>query len=187
MFNLILIKFIIINNNILKKEQKLDNKLAIDFSFFEVLNSRDDKNLVELKNNCIKSGLNIHVHLERWFQEFDLQDIFLIESGSFREDPIKYLNSIQEFFGLKRIIDYKDILTFNKNKLVFCSKLDPECSSFHSLPSIDENSLEILENIFKESNKRLHNLLILNNFETPSWIKFCKLISDKMHKRIFSF
>ncbi len=161
------------NAHILKKEQNTDNQIAIDYSFSELISSRDDssdKNLVKLKNNCIQSGLNIHVHLERWFQEFNPQDIFLIDSGLFREEPIKYLNDIQKFFGLKKTIDFNDVLRFNTKKLVFCLKADSECSSFHSLPEIDENSLKILADIFKESNQRLYSLLVSHNFETPSWL-----------------
>ena len=155
-----------------KKEEKASKNIITDkYSLYEILKliNSSDSNVVNFRNKCIHSGF-YYKSLKRWLDVFNSNDILIIDSDSFRQNPIQYLKGIQSFFELKNIIDYKQHLVYDSNKLIYCLNQDSSCSSFQKITKVDQKSYQLLKYIYKESNKRLENLLKENKFSLPKWL-----------------
>ena len=131
--------------------------------------------MYELKTECLREGL-FNQHLEQWLELFSHKQLFLIDSDLFRENPQEYLKSVQEFFNLKEIIDYKEKILYDSEKHYFClkAKHSNKCMSSRykrrKYREIDDNSLEFLNEFYFESNSKLAAILSKNGYPQPSWL-----------------
>ena len=117
-------------------------------------------NKTELAKKCLDSGLAHYTHLERWLIHFHKNHFFIIDSDSFKNEPLKYLKDIQLFFELNKIIEYSNTRIFNSKQVIF-----------EEPPSIDSDAQKILEQIYHESNTKLFILLEKYEIQKPVWLK----------------
>lgn len=156
------------------KDQKYKkNIIAEKNSFVDIIESRNDSdlNIFNFKEKCISPG-HYHKYLLEWFNKFDSNQILIIDSEVFKNNPINYLERIQEFLKLKKKINYEEILEKDDNKeFTYCLKKDlRKCTSFNKKPIIEQNIYDLLDNIYSESNKKLKSLLNENKFKIPEWL-----------------
>ena len=153
----------------------MKNSIAKSHSFYEILNSDEnsDLDMFYLKDKCLKTGLVYIQNLERWLNLFKPEQLFIVDTDLFKKHPIEYLNNIQALFELQSIIDYNQKVVFSSNetKSNLCFGGNSKCSSFQKYDPIDENSFNILQQIFSQSNKNLNDLLRQFDLQIPTWLE----------------
>jgi heparan sulfate N-deacetylase/N-sulfotransferase NDST2 len=157
----------------LKDQKYKKNIIAEKNSFVDILKSTNDSdlNIFNLKQKCISPG-HYHKHLLEWFNKFHSNQILIIDSEVFKNNPMNDLERIQEFLKLKKKINYEEILKKDNNKeFTYCLKKDlRKCTSFNKKPIIEQNIYDLLDNIYSESNKKLKSLLNEYKFKKPEWL-----------------
>ena len=152
-----------------------NDSTAIKYSFYEILQSnKTDSSMYSIKNRCLDPGI-YYKHLRRWLKEFLPRQLFFVDSETLKNDPFKCLNELQKFFGLRKIIDYRDLIVFSEKKSFYCLKIpnSMKCLGYgkgRKYPDMDKESYEFLKKFYTEPNKRLKELLKRHGYEIPKWL-----------------
>ena len=135
-----------------------ENSTAQKYTFYEILNSKNDADLdvQDLKQRCLMPGL-YNIHLARWLNEFNSRQLFLVDFELFEKEPNFYSKNLQEFLGLKSLVDFESLK----------SNLE---SQYENFEKIDDDSLSYLQKFYVEPNRQLLNLLKNFNFNPPEWL-----------------
>jgi hypothetical protein len=157
-------------------EKAHNDKTVIANTFYDILTSnKANVSLYRLKERCLDPG-NYYKHLKRWLKEFQPKQIYLLDSDKFRNEPYKCLHELQNFFELKKRIDYRNILVFDEKKKFHCIKISADkikclgSGKGRKYTEMDKNSYEYLERFYLESNKKLRILLKRHQFNIPEWL-----------------
>ena len=139
----------------------------------KVLNSSDPK-IFEIQNKCLFSGF-YYKHLEPWLKEFTLKQLLIIDADKFMLNTHEYLFRIQNFFQLKKVIDYSQSLVRNKKTSMLCLTKGSVEKCFDHIEyntndNIDQNSYSFLKQFYFASNKILASLLNDHGYEVPLWL-----------------
>ena len=136
--------------------------------------NESDSDMYEFKQQCLIPGL-YYEHLLKWFQSFSSRSIFIIDYDSFKTQSSVYMNNLQIFMGLKKKVNYKDLLFYDENESIL------KFTQFNSFnltaklivgnKKIADDSQRFLENYYKDSNSNLKLFLIKHAYNVPEWLQ----------------
>jgi len=105
-------------------------------------------------------------HLERWLKFFPLEQIHFINGENLIQDPAQELNRVQQFLGLKNVINEKHFY-FNSTKGFPCLKKPEGSGNPHCLgktkgrqhPDIDPKVIKRLKDFFRPFNAKFYQMV----------------------------
>lgn len=155
-----------------------NDPVAINYTFKEVImaKSSSPKHLLSLQSRCLEPGKYAH-HLEKWLMFFKPKKIHIIDGEELKYDPIAVMNRLQHLLDISPYADYKEKITFDRNKGFYCQLLGnskTKClgrGKGRKYPPLDEESQAWLTNYYKSSNEALEKMLSRLGYFIPSWLQ----------------
>lgn len=120
--------------------------------------------LVDTSWGAIRIGVYAK-HLERWLQYFPLTQIHFVSGEKLITDPATEVARVQEFLGLKQVINEKHFF-FNTTKGFPCLKKPEGSGNPHCLgktkgrthPEVDQKVLQRLRDFFRPFNQKFYQI-----------------------------
>jgi len=158
-----------------------NDEIATKYSFHDVITLNHTNREVltgmqRLRKKCLDPGI-YHKHLVRWLSHFRSDQLFIVDGSLLKSNPPKILSNLQKSLQFSEIIDYRDYLAYDKRKGFFCltnKKSQKKClgsSKGRKYEKMETRTRDFLENYYLNYNKKLLNLLKINAFDIPIWLK----------------
>lgn len=120
--------------------------------------------VVDTKWGPIKIGVYAR-HLERWLHYFPLSQFIFISGERLIVDPAAEIGRVQDFLGLKRVVNEKHFY-FNSTKGFPClfkseAKSSPHClgkTKGRNHPTIDTAAIERLRDFYRPFNEKFYQM-----------------------------
>ena len=120
--------------------------------------------LVDTSWGAIKIGIYAR-HLQRWLKFFPLEQIHFVNGENLVLEPIEELNKVQDFLGLKRVIN-KDHFYYDTDKGLPCLKKPDKRWNPHCLgktkgrphPNVDPRVIKRLRDFYRPFNAKFYQM-----------------------------
>ncbi|XP_033644350.1 bifunctional heparan sulfate N-deacetylase/N-sulfotransferase 4-like [Asterias rubens] len=159
-------------------ERAHENPASLNYTFYDVISASDGPGthpkVVSLRNRCLNPGMYAK-HVSSWLSHYSSKKMLVLDGELLKTDPVAVMVKVQQFLGLKRQIDYKDKIIFDKTKGFYCPVKSgrKHClpkNKGRSYPPMDDKSKEFLRQFYQNYNFQLRNLLIKKHLHTPQWL-----------------
>ncbi|KAG9509632.1 Bifunctional heparan sulfate N-deacetylase/N-sulfotransferase, partial [Fragariocoptes setiger] len=174
---------------------------ALKYSFYRIITADNEAppRVRDLRDRCLTPGHYAN-HLNNWLSYYRSDQLIIVDGNWFRDNPAQVLDSLQSSLNIPSILDYTNILTFDKRKGFFCYKTTLSQHSFHAdtnmidtvnrhetndgkvkvnclgpgkgrvYPNMDSDSEIFLRRYYLPHNKALLDLLSRLNIDAPLWL-----------------
>ncbi|XP_076074435.1 bifunctional heparan sulfate N-deacetylase/N-sulfotransferase-like [Mytilus galloprovincialis] len=157
--------------------------IAGNYTFHEIITAPDSapRKVRELRNRSLIPGIYVQ-HLQKWLEFFPSRQIFIIDGGRLKSNPVAVMHNVQRFLHIEPHYDYNDYLRFDSKKGFFCqvsSTNKSDClgrSKGRHYPPMNETSVEFLKQFYRKNNVALSKLLSKHKYRIPDWLE--KELSD---------
>ena len=138
------------------RRPNFDQELDIEsFLLDESGRKIDEKNAATSKSTYI-------LHLKKWLSVFKLHQIYIVNGDEFRQNPLRQLNEIETFLGVKPHFTPENIY-YNKTRGFYCVKTSEIGKGFQcggggkgrKHPELTKSTLRQLVEFFKPYNEKL--------------------------------
>eukprot|EP00118_Oscarella_pearsei_P018592 m.191235 g.191235 ORF g.191235 m.191235 type:complete len:324 (+) comp39443_c0_seq1:54-1025(+) len=128
--------------------------------------------------DCLEAGYYVD-HLRILMQKYSFKQIFIANPQDFLKLPITLLGEIQKFLGVKKSLDYSELLRFDPERNHYCPMFKDNkalCnlkaqSDALKISEIDDTLAEYLQGKFLPYNELLRKLLQKFDLNVPNWLK----------------
>uniref|UniRef100_A0A0K0F9S9 [heparan sulfate]-glucosamine N-sulfotransferase n=1 Tax=Strongyloides venezuelensis TaxID=75913 RepID=A0A0K0F9S9_STRVS len=150
-----------------------DDPVANKYTFEEVMLS-NNTDTVKLKSRCFTPGRYAY-HLLKWLRYYPPSKIITIDADSLLGEPSKTLSLLVKRIGLPEF-NFTSVIKYNDNKGFHCAVIEghSRClgrSKGRKYSQLSEETIKKIDELYKEENKILYNILHTNKFSIPVWLK----------------
>lgn len=150
-----------------------NDPIASKYTFEEIMLSNNNET-IKLKSRCYTPG-RYAFHLLKWLRYYPPSKIITIDSDTLLTDPSKTLTNLGKKIGLSDF-NFNSVIKYNENKGFHCPVIEGhlKClgkSKGRKYDKLPEKIIKDIDNLYKEENKILYNILHTNKFTIPIWLK----------------
>lgn len=160
-----------------------NDSIAINYSFYEILtlqasNETILKGMEKLRSRCLDPGVYVK-HLKNWLKFFSHKQIYAVDGDQLRYEPVKCLNSLQNFLPIQNYFNFKSVIRYDRKKKFFCVLLKEKqpktikclgSSKGRKYSKLDIRTTEYLNKFYSKTNKLFFKLLKKYSFQIPKWL-----------------
>uniref|UniRef100_A0A0N4ZH98 [heparan sulfate]-glucosamine N-sulfotransferase n=1 Tax=Parastrongyloides trichosuri TaxID=131310 RepID=A0A0N4ZH98_PARTI len=150
-----------------------NDPIANTYSFEEVMLGNKNET-AKLKSRCYTPGRYAY-HLLKWLRYYSSSKIIIVDADFLSKDPSKILTKISRKIGLNDF-NFSSLIKYNDHKGFYCPIVEghPKClgkSKGRKYDDLSDRIRKKIDDLYREENKILYNLLYINKFTIPLWLK----------------
>lgn len=154
-----------------------NDRIAETYTFDEVLQANENsiKLLRELKRHCLNPG-HYAQYIEKWLLFYPSSQLLIADGNELKRNPVKTLQTVQEFLDLDPPLTYDKLLVFDSVKQFYCikEKNRKRClgkSKGRKYENMTPTARSFLNSYFKKHNANFIKLLKKIEKDLPSWLE----------------
>uniref|UniRef100_A0A7E4ZZH6 [heparan sulfate]-glucosamine N-sulfotransferase n=1 Tax=Panagrellus redivivus TaxID=6233 RepID=A0A7E4ZZH6_PANRE len=155
-----------------------NDPVALKYSMEELVSflpgSAEYNETTRLRLRCLKPG-HYAEHLDRWLDYFPPSQIIIVDSSSFKHEPLESLDKVISRLDLKPHFDYSRHMTYVEKKGFYCGIQNgkPKCLGAGKGRKYDDMHVYArirLNSYFAPHNRALYGLLTRYKLDIPFWL-----------------
>ncbi|KAJ8319937.1 hypothetical protein KUTeg_001524, partial [Tegillarca granosa] len=154
-----------------------NDPVAMTYSFLEVIKASDSApyKLRQLRDHSLNPGIYVK-HLSKWLEYYPSKQLFIVDGGKLKSNPVVVMNDIQKFLHIKPYVNYSRYIRFDSKRGFFCQIIKDNKTKCLSegkgrlYPPMEKEAMDYLRVFYRHHNAQLFEFLKKHEYTVPEWL-----------------